>query len=314
LLFIGSCAGVFYALDKNTGETRWSYLVNNNNKVGFHGNPLIAEDLVIVGTDINGEPSGVGYIYAFEAQSGKVRWKVPAQRGIASDLIRVGSSVYGVTLGDEIIAVDLNSGARRWSFSSESDRSDRIPLAPVASKNRIYFGDRDGGIYALHARTGEIIWKRQLTTPVSTSLVAVGESVYLGAANYIYRINQETGSIEGRFMADGWSFGKPVVTSDSIILFINDTLTSLDLSLKDVRWRQRTTSTWTSPRLHLWGKAVLAGVESGTVLAFRTTDGARQWSCTLEGIIRSIGRSEEVLYIGTKRGTIYAYQVQRGNH
>ena len=52
VVLIGSCAGTFYALDKKTGEVRWSYdIKKDGDQTSFHGNPLITEDLIIIGTD-----------------------------------------------------------------------------------------------------------------------------------------------------------------------------------------------------------------------------------------------------------------------
>jgi outer membrane protein assembly factor BamB len=304
LLFIGSCAGVFYALDRHTGEVRWS---QDLGKVGFHGNPIIIDNVVIVGTDINGQASGVGYVYAFEVANGKQRWKAAANRGVASDLILAGSSIYGVTLSDELIAIDFNSGRVNWIFAPRPDKDDRLPSSPAVSGDAVFFGERDGGVYSIQARTGAVIWKQQLATPVSTSLIAFDQSVYFGAANHIYRVSQKTGVTETHFLAGGWCFGKPLITGNSMLIFVGEELTSLDLSLKNQLWHQKANGKWRSPRPLIWGKAVLAGNELGEVYAFQTTDGARQWMHRFEGIIRSIGSSGPILFVGTKQGTVYAY-------
>ncbi|HKG21188.1 MAG TPA: PQQ-binding-like beta-propeller repeat protein [Blastocatellia bacterium] len=309
LLFIGSCAGVFYALDKNTGGVRWSYDAGKDQrKVGFHGNPIILDDLIVIGTDINEAPRGAGYVYAFERASGKLRWRVAAGRGVASDIVRAGSSLYGVTLSDELVSIDPATGSVSWAFSSRSGRGDRIPSAPVTAGGRVFYGDRDGGLYALDSKTGRVDWKREFTTPVSTSLAVFGESVFLGAANHIYRISQKTGAIEAHYLADGWSSARPVISGNSLLVFIGNTVASIDLSLNKINWRQKTSSRWTTPRPLIVGDVILAGTEIGEVVAFRITDGSHRWSHKFSGTIRSIANSGRVLYIGTREGTVYAYR------
>lgn len=60
-VFVGSCAGIFYALNKATGELRWSYDIRKDGKqISFHGNPLIVDDMILIGTDHNCVPDGVG--------------------------------------------------------------------------------------------------------------------------------------------------------------------------------------------------------------------------------------------------------------
>jgi outer membrane protein assembly factor BamB len=295
---------VFYALDKNIGEIRWSWDLG---KVGFHGNPIIVRGLVIVGTDINGQPPGTGYVYAFEVSNGKQKWKAATGRGVASDLVLAGSSLYGVTLSDELFSIDINSGHVNWTFAPLPGKDDRLPSTPAVSGEAVFFGERDGGIYSINARTGEVIWKQQIATPVSTSMVAFGKSLYFGAANHIYRVSQKTGAAEGHSLVGGWSFGKPLIAGNSILVLVGEELASLDLGLKKQLWHQQANGRWRSPRPLLLGNEVLAGNELGEVYAFRVTDGAQQWVRNFQGVIRSIGSSGQVLYIGTKQGTVYAF-------
>ncbi|MFY9571737.1 MAG: PQQ-binding-like beta-propeller repeat protein, partial [Blastocatellia bacterium] len=121
------------------------------------------------------------------------------------------------------------------------------------------------------------------------------------------------GTIDGELLVDGWTFGRPAIAGDSLLIFIGSTLSSLDLSLGGIRWRQKTNGKWRTPRLHIWGDAVLAGNELGEVYAFRISDGDKQWSHDFEGIIRSIGNSQRVLYVGTRQGKVYAYISGQGS-
>ena len=106
------------------------------------------------------------------------------------------------------------------------------------------------------------------------------------------------------------------LSGDSLLVYLNpnggaggaETLLSLDRSLKQIRWQQHASSSWSLTRPFLWRSSVLAGSEKGEVKAFRLSDGAEQWAVTLKGTIRSFGSHHEVLFIGTLGGTVYAYQ------
>ena len=66
-MFIGSCAGNFYAINKSTGQLRWSYDIRKDgNQQSFHGDPLVTNDLILIGTDRSCDPNGVGHVYAYE--------------------------------------------------------------------------------------------------------------------------------------------------------------------------------------------------------------------------------------------------------
>ena len=50
------------ALDKKTGQVKWDYDIRKDGEQSqFHGDPLITDQLVVIGTD-----GTIGYVYAFE--------------------------------------------------------------------------------------------------------------------------------------------------------------------------------------------------------------------------------------------------------
>ena len=321
LLFVGSCSGMFYAFNKNTGQPQWSYDIKADGKqANFHGDPLVTEDLVIIGTD----GLEIGHIYAFERATGKVRWKHARTKGSAgiqgvnTDILRLGSKVYGVALGDELVCLDLESGHPIWTFPSGFQRNEqRLSQAPAVGAGRVFFGGLDGIVYALDANSGKLIWKRDLGAPVSTHVTLLGDGLYVGAASHLYRLNRKTGAVTTEFAAEGKLYGKPTIAGDSLLVFVNwldsdSELISLDLSLKKVRWRQKSEpASWSSPRPYIVGSTAIVGNNIGEVFAFRLTDGSQQWSHKFKGEMKGIGNSEGVLYVGALKGMIYAYSPER---
>lgn len=323
-MFIGSCVGTFFALDRKTGQVRWSYDIGQDgDQSQFHGNPLVVDDQIIVGTD----GSGVGHGYAFEIATGKVRWKhqitkgMPNGFGLPSDIVRLGNNIFGVTFGDELISLNANSGKVNWTFASGyTGKAFSWSQSPVAAGDRVFFGGINGMLYALSARSGQVIWKRDLGTRVSTNLTVLGNDLYAGTAGgYIFRLNAKTGEITAEMKLETTPVGWPTVTPDSLLLFLNrgggaggaQSLLSIDPALKKIKWRKPAASNWSVTRPFLWRSTVLAGNEEGEVKAFRLSDGAEQWTANLKGTIRSFGSDEKVLYIGTLAGTVTAYQPGR---
>ena len=101
--------------------------------------------------------------------------------------------------------------------------------------------------------------------------------------------------------------GRLLVAENSLLAFLgNDIFTSFDLDLKKVRWSSEASKQWTSARPYLWHDVVLAG-NRRELVAFRASDGARQWSHEFPETIRGIGTSPDVLYVGTLTGPIFAY-------
>jgi outer membrane protein assembly factor BamB len=57
----------------------------------------------------------------------------------------------------------------------------------------------------------------------------------------------------------------------------------------------------------------MAGSVKGDLIALRATDGTLQWSHRFTGRIRSMGHGDDnVLYVGTVEGIVYAYSRSTG--
>jgi outer membrane protein assembly factor BamB len=294
------------ALDKAAGQVKWAYDIRKDGEqFSFHGDPLVTDDLVIIGTD-----GKIGHVYAFEKSTGVVRWKYKVEEyGVASDALRLGSNVYAVTLGDELLCLDLETGKPNWTFHGGSRSKDfHWTSTPAVAGERIYFGGLDGIIYALDAHSGRLTWKKDLGGRVTTSVAVRGQDLYVGTAKrHIYRLDTDSGAILSDLATESEPRWNLKLADDSLFVFLGDEiLASLDLSLKKVRWSVEASKEWTSARPYLWHGFVLAG-NRRELVAFRSLDGAREWSHQFPETIRGIGTSEEVLYVGSLKGPIFAY-------
>ena len=149
LLVVSSCNGMIRALDNKTGKVKWSYDIRKDGEQSqFHGDPLVTDELVIIGTDGN-----IGHVYAFERSTGAVRWKYRVdERGVASDIVRLEGNVYAVTLGDELVSLDLKSGKPNWTFRAGYSGQDYLTCSsPAATEGQVYFG----GLETVSGREGD---------------------------------------------------------------------------------------------------------------------------------------------------------------
>ncbi len=315
-MFIGSCAGNFYAIHK-TGKVLWSYDIRKDGKQqSFHGDPLVTDDLILIGTDYSCAPDGIGHVYAFERDSGKVRWKYRAI-SVPTDIVRVGPNVYFGSFQDQWSSVDLHTGDLNWSFSTgASNQNCDMPKSPVTDGNRLFIAGLNGVIYSLDASSGRVSWKRKLAASPSTALALKDKTIYVGSNDQrIYRLNAETGAVLSELATEAKPVGRLAFTNDSLFMFLQNAsertgyIISVDSKLTGVRWKQRSSPDWASERPHLWKESVVAGNCRGGMAAFRASDGEPQWNLTLKGCIRSIGSSGNMLFAGVQEGTIYAYEL-----
>ena len=56
---------------------------------------------------------------------------------------------------DSVTALDLESGRRKWRRFADGP----VRFAPVAWRDRVYFGSDDGHLHCLDAERGDLIWK-----------------------------------------------------------------------------------------------------------------------------------------------------------
>jgi outer membrane protein assembly factor BamB len=311
LVYIGSCSGTLFALDRNDGRTRWSHDVKPNGRAtSFHGDALVADSVIVVGTDGGNQEDHGSHILAFALDRGAVRWTCAVEDGIVSDIVRAGDRILAITRADSLLCLDLNSGRRLWSFPGGADGSDSefIYRSPAVVGARAFFGDARGRVHALDLMTGRSLWTRPLGTVITTGILAMGDELVLGDQHgNIHRLDQTTGAVRASIPVGGTFLGPPITIGDSLVLFAGDrAIVCLDLATASVRWAH-TLERLSSSRPYLWRGSVLAATVKGELFAFRAVDGTPLWSRTFVGMVRGIGQGDRTLYLGTQEGMVYAY-------
>ncbi|MBC8356496.1 MAG: PQQ-binding-like beta-propeller repeat protein [Planctomycetes bacterium] len=78
----------------------------------------------------------------------------------AMHVVSDGKRVYfGSSSEDQVFAIELATGERRWSFFAEGP----VRLAPTIADDKIYFGSDDGRAYCLNASDGKLVWRYQVS-------------------------------------------------------------------------------------------------------------------------------------------------------
>jgi PQQ-like domain len=198
---IGSCSGYFYAIDKDTGQLRWKYTIEQDgDQTSFRDDPLVAGDLIIIGTDAGRQ----GHIYAFDRSTGKVRWKYLVHTGtlqdfgVRSDMVRKGDAIYAVATGDDLLCLDLAAGEVRWHFASGFDRQrtdwenspavdgDKILFAAMPSI-RIPAGRFGKRSFALRLLRVLPWWEAASTLALPTASITCGRATGRSWAQFPFR-------------------------------------------------------------------------------------------------------------------------------
>lgn len=272
--------------------------------------------MVLVTTD----GQDVGHVYSFEQATGAVRWKYPAGHNVPSDVVRSGSTVFAISQADVLVALDLATGAERWSFSSSGDRAGRAKFvsSPVVLGSRVFFSGRDGFLYALDATSGEVAWSYDLGTVRPTSPVIRESAVAVGTDDgRLLYFDPAAGQIDAQLDLD-----EPVTVAYALVPAPNGLLVPLggrpaspvawglvDSGLESVSWRVGNDGRWSTLRPHIWQGAVVTGNGAGQVFVLELSDGSERQSFRVEGSVRSVGSVGDVLFVGTIEGMLYAFRM-----
>ena len=191
-----------YALRTDDGSERWKHEVgrrgDDNDPSEIESSPVVADGLVVFGTDVHnsgkGEPAAV---IAVDAATGKPRWTTvtaptegegatgpgcgdvwgSATVDPAAKLVFVGTGNctsspdgYG-RFAEAIVALDLGSGAVRWTYQPHQPNRDDLDFAgapnlfDAGGRALVGLGNKDAAYYAVDRATGELVWRAQVTEP-----------------------------------------------------------------------------------------------------------------------------------------------------
>jgi outer membrane protein assembly factor BamB len=144
-------------------------------------------------------------------------------------------------------------------------------------------------------------------------LALKGDTLFVGTSdNHLYRLKSGTGATLADLALEATPVGRLTLTDNSLLLFLENRsersgyIVSVNPNLTTQQWKQKSSPDWASERPHLWNGLVLAGNCRGELDAFRASDGDPQWKVNLKGCIRSVGASDDMLFVGVQEGTVYA--------
>jgi outer membrane protein assembly factor BamB len=312
-VFIGSCNGIFRALELRTGRVRWETKVSPDAvQYFFHGDPYVAGDIIVAGAD---RATGAS-IHAFDRSTGKELWRHAAGRGVNGPIAGTSTHAYAIAIEGRLLSLAVDSGTVSWDVPLKGPGFEGPAVA-----TRVLAGTTDGVLYGLDALTGREEWRRDLGSPVTTTPHATASDVYVGTADgSMHRLDARTGVVLAVRKLDPnlRPVSVPVRTADSLLVLLTDNeanyrmLVSVDPALQRERWRASADKVWSTSRVFVWGDVVVLGTSSGEVLAYCKNTGAKSWTRSVKGPVRSVGGAADTLLVGTRTGGLYAMSAPRG--
>lgn len=269
-IYVGSAHGGFYAVRAHDG--RFIYRVPSRGAV--RSTPLLVPHLgrVFFGSDD-------GALTAVEAGTGRVVWRYETRGAVRGAPAYDSGVLYFTTAEDRLYAIEARSGRWRWHYEREAPEGFTIhgQSGAVVSGGRVFAGFSDGHVVALDARSGDVLWARELGeggtyvdadgTPAPSP---DGKSIYVAAyRGGVYALEALDGAVRWRYPVEG---ATRATLDEDRIYFASavDGVHALDRQGRLV-WRQVVRQGSLSPPILSERYLVITASDAGVYVASRET-------------------------------------------
>jgi outer membrane protein assembly factor BamB len=267
----------------------------------------VTPELVIVGAD--GPP--MGWLYALERSSGRLRWKHPFLRGVSSQVLESDGLAIAVGGAGEVAAFEIATGKMAWYYEQAPPGEREWAREDSALAGELVIVPwPNGDVLALDRRSGERRWTTATGAAIMTSVAVAGDSVWVGAMDgRLRKLEVGSGRVLAVAEAAGRLYGDLQVASGCLLALAAGgdahSLTCHDPASGAVRWRHPVDEEVSTFRPLIHENEVIFGTK-GTLFALSLADGSERWHCSIAGVPRGLSAAGNQLFVGTLGGTISA--------
>ncbi len=269
-----------YAINLDSGSQKWAYPAKADASMTFYTAPALTADGQLI------VPSYNHKLYSIDPATGSDKWKFEAATDlyVASPLV-TSSAIFAPNADGVLYAIDLK-GSQMWTYKT----GQHLWATPAyqESCDCLYQPSMDRHIYALNAKTGQLIWKSADLEGAMVARPTLGPdgTLYIGTfKGEMLAIDSTSGQVRWRFQAGGWIFSGAVLDGDS--LYFGDmkgNLYGLNASTGVQLWT-KTVGDATTPNAIVSTPVLKDGTlylstETETIYAITTT-GTQSWMRTM---------------------------------
>ena len=307
------------------------------------GAPLISSPIVYRNAVYFGSEDG--QLYALRVSSGTPIWHYGTQGAVSSSPAAWNGEVFFSSTDGSVYALDATNGTLRWRFRTAgehrfeargihgikpkdrlmADPFDLFISSPAIANGVLYIGSGDHNVYALHAKSGSLLWKFQTGDVVHATPAVADGLVYIGSWDRnFYALDAATGAVRWKFLTgDDQAIhnqvgiqGSAAVANGIVYFGCRDShLYALDARSGALRWSHNEHGSWViaSPALYD-GNVYFTTSDEHVFFALDAATGAERFRyryATFAYSSPSIAGG--AAYFGTFDGQLYAIDAISGN-
>jgi len=214
-------------------------------------------------------------LHAFDVDDGSERWNVSTGNTIDSSPTVVDGTVYVGSDDDTLYAIWANNGTERWSYTTGGN----VGGTPAVENGVVYVGSRDGFLYAIDATGGDLLWRTDVGDVVASAPAVVGDRIYLGVygTNSTVAVNATSHEIVWNATLGDRVYSSPAVANGTV--YVGDgsgAVHALDAESGNVTWTETTGAEIRSSPAVANGTVVVTSTD-GAIYAYDATTGTQYW-------------------------------------
>jgi outer membrane protein assembly factor BamB len=264
VVYVSTMNGV-YAVNAYTGAQIWKTIKIS----GDVSTPAVSGSMLYVGSFVEHT------LYAFRILDGQLVWQYTTGDYVNSSPAVYGNSVYVGSDDGYLYALNAATGALKWKLNGGGIYpSDGMSPSPIVVNGVVYTSCYDGNVYALDAASGNVIWNHTTTKlqSIFASPTFSNGAVYISAGSSVFALNASNGDMLWKFSVAYPIQASPTVAAGVVYVGGNDgNLYALDAQTGTELWRYTSGSSIVAATAIDHGILYL-GLRNGVICAIGTTD------------------------------------------
>ncbi len=221
-----------------------------------------------------------GLVICLKARNRALVWKYklrPATLFATTPTVDA-KSVYVTSLGGRFLVLDRVTGKPQWGLSGLG----RSESSPLVWRDRVFFGDQDGSVYAMNISTHKLAWRYRTGGAVKGAPAELNGRLVVGSYDgSVYCLNYNGKLLwrarTGGLLSGNQFYATAALAYDTVYIGgIGGDIYAFSLSNGGLRWSFTTGGyVYSSPAV--WGNLILEGSYDGDFYALNAANGRLVW-------------------------------------